>query len=71
MHDRLVVTTKAEMAWTKEQQLMACLLKRGGVWTARIYTDGKEVWRSLGTGDRQVAERKADRCYRYSLAKLP
>lgn len=38
---------------------MACLLKRGAVWTARIYTDGKEVWRSLGTGDRQLAERKA------------
>lgn len=38
---------------------MASLLKRGGIWTARICVDGRERWRSLRTGDRQEAERKA------------
>ena len=38
---------------------MACLLKRGGIWTARICVEGRERWRSLKTGDRQEAERKA------------
>ena len=38
---------------------MACLTKRGGIWTARIYLEGRERWRSLGTSDRQEAERKA------------
>lgn len=38
---------------------MASLMKRRGVWTARIYVEGRERWRSLGTGDRQEAERRA------------
>ena len=38
---------------------MACLVKRNGVFTARVYSEGREIWRSLGTGDRQIAERKA------------
>lgn len=38
---------------------MASLLKRGGVWTARVFVDGQDRWRSLRTGDRQEAERRA------------
>ncbi len=38
---------------------MACLLKRGGVWTVRVFTEGRDRWRSLRTGDRQEAERRA------------
>ncbi len=38
---------------------MASFVRRGRIWTARIHEGGKEVWRSLGTGDRQEAERKA------------
>lgn len=38
---------------------MACLIKRAGIWTARIYVDGGEHWRSLKTSDRHSAERKA------------
>lgn len=38
---------------------MSCLVKRGNRWTARIYVEGQERWRSLGTGDRQEAARKA------------
>lgn len=38
---------------------MASLLKRGGVWSARIHVDGKDRWRSLGTTERSEAERKA------------
>ena len=37
---------------------MACLLKRGGIWTARIHVEGRERWRSLRTGDRKEAERR-------------
>lgn len=47
------------MADKKGTTVMAYLVKRRGLYTARIYTEGKEVWRSLGTGDKQVAERKA------------
>ena len=38
---------------------MASLLKRGGIWSARIHLDGKDRWRSMGTADRVQAERKA------------
>ncbi len=38
---------------------MACLMKRGGVWTVRIKVEGRDCWRSLRTGERQEAERKA------------
>ena len=38
---------------------MACLLKRGGVWTVRVFLEGRDRWRSLRTGDRQEAERRA------------
>ncbi|MCC7373583.1 MAG: tyrosine-type recombinase/integrase [Verrucomicrobiales bacterium] len=38
---------------------MASIIKRGGIWTARIRVGGRERWRSLGTGDRQEAERRA------------
>jgi len=38
---------------------MASLMKRGGIWTARIYVDGRERWKSLGTSDRQQAEKRA------------
>ena len=38
---------------------MACLLKRGGVWTVRVFLEGRNRWRSLRTGDRQEAERGA------------
>lgn len=38
---------------------MACLLKRGGIWTVRVFLEGGERWRSLRTGDRQEAERRA------------
>ncbi len=38
---------------------MACLLKRGGIWTVRVFLKGRDRWRSLRTGDRQEAERRA------------
>jgi integrase len=38
---------------------MACLFRRGGIWTARIFVDGRERWRSLRTRDRREAEQKA------------
>lgn len=38
---------------------MASLMKRGGIWTARVYVDGRERWKSLGTSDRLQAEKRA------------
>jgi len=38
---------------------MASLIKRGGIWTARIHIQGHERWKSLGTSDRQEAEKRA------------
>ncbi len=38
---------------------MASIIKRGGIWTARIRVGGRDRWRSLGTAERPEAERRA------------